>query len=232
MAVATYSAFALVNKIEWHSPKYKHSRRLPFIPLEKELDSLIASCGKKTSVLLQLLKETGMRIGEALGLEWTDIDFERDIIILNLPEKGGEPRTFKASKKLLTMLNRLTKTSEKVYGGIARCSASRTFQAQRKRAATKLGNPRLLRITFHTFRHWKATMEYHKTKGILYVMRLLGHKNIQNTLVYTQLINFEKEEEYHSATAKTTDQARQLIEGGFEYVCTTPQENMLFRKRK
>jgi integrase len=51
--------------------------------------------------------------------------------------------------------------------------------------ATKLQNPRLLRITFHTFRHWKATMEYNRTKDILYVMKLLGHRCIKNTLVYT-----------------------------------------------
>jgi len=38
-----------------------------------------------------------------------------------------------------------------------------------------------MQIHFHTFRHWKATMEYHKTKAILHVMKVLGHKNINNT---------------------------------------------------
>ena len=47
-------------------------------------------------------------------------------------------------------------------------------------------------ITFKTFRHFKATMEYHRTKDIIHVMRLLGHKNIKNTLVYTQLVHFKK----------------------------------------
>jgi len=49
--------------------------------------------------------------------------------------------------------------------------------------AFKLGNPRLLKIGFHSFRHWKGTMEHHKTKDIIHVKELLGHKNIQNTLV-------------------------------------------------
>jgi len=74
-------------------------------------------------------------------------------------------------------------------------------------------------------------MEYHKTKDILHVKQLLGHRNINSTLIYTQLINFEKDE-YHSATAKTVEEARQLIESGFEYVCTTPENIMLFRNRK
>ncbi|MEM2081720.1 MAG: tyrosine-type recombinase/integrase, partial [Candidatus Bathyarchaeia archaeon] len=73
-------------------------------------------------------------------------------------------------------------------------------------------------ITFHTFRHWKATMEYHKTKDILHVMRLLGHKNIKNTLVYTQLVTFE-DDEYVCKVAATVKEAKELIEAGYQYVC-------------
>jgi len=75
-------------------------------------------------------------------------------------------------------------------------------------------------------------MEYAKTRDILHVMQLLGHKNIKNTLIYTQLIKFKKEGEFYSATAKTTKEAEKLVEDGFEYVCTTPEDIMLFRKRK
>jgi hypothetical protein len=74
-------------------------------------------------------------------------------------------------------------------------------------------------------------MEYAKTKDILHVMKLLGHRDIQNTLVYTQLVNFESDE-YASKAARKSEDAAQLIEGGFEYVCTTPDGVMLFRKRK
>jgi len=104
------------------------------------------------------------------------------------------------------------------------------LNAQRKKAARKLGNPRLLQITFHTFRHWKATMEYHKTKDILHVMRILGHKNIKNTLVYTQLIEF-KEDEFVCKAAKTVKEAMELIENSFEFVCAFDNVKM-FRKRK
>ena len=73
-------------------------------------------------------------------------------------------------------------------------------------------------------------MEYYKTKDILHVMKLLGHKNIQNMLIYTQLVNFEADE-YHSAVAKTIEEACELIEAGFEYVCDM-DDVKLFRKRK
>jgi hypothetical protein len=61
-------------------------------------------------------------------------------------------------------------------------------------------------------------------------MQLLGHRNIQNTLIYTQLVNFESGE-YHSVTAKTVEEAKQLIEAGFEYV-TDMEGIKLFKKRK
>ncbi|MBS7611971.1 site-specific integrase, partial [Candidatus Bathyarchaeota archaeon] len=86
----------------------------------------------------------------------------------------------------------------------------RDFEIQRRNIANKLQNPRIEKITFHTLRHWKATMEYAKTKDVLYVMRILGHKNIKNTLIYTQLVNFESDE-YHFATASTVEEAGKLI---------------------
>jgi len=69
------------------------------------------------STVLQLLKETGMRIGEALRLDWNDVDFEKRTIVLNNPEKHGNPRMFKISEKLMAMLNRLPKDNDKVFGG-------------------------------------------------------------------------------------------------------------------
>jgi hypothetical protein len=74
-------------------------------------------------------------------------------------------------------------------------------------------------------------MEYHRTKDILYVMRLLGHKSIKNTLVYTQLIDFPEDDEFVCKVAKTVQEASQLIESGFEYICTL-EDAKIFGKRK
>jgi hypothetical protein len=105
----------------------------------------------------------------------------------------------------------------------------------RSHSKTKTSHKQVVSLTFLSefdgeTSNWKATMEYAKTKDIIHVMQILGHKNIQNTMLYTQLFNFESDE-YHSAIAKETTDAQKLIEAGFEYVCS--HENfMLFRKRK
>jgi integrase len=58
----------------------------------------------------------------------------------------------------------------------------------------------LIQISFHTLGHYKATMEYHKTKDILHVMQILGHRNINSNLVYTHLVDF-KDDDYTAKVA-------------------------------
>ena len=104
-------------------------------------------------------------------------------------------------------------------------------EGERKRIAERTKNPRLLRISFHTFRHWKATMEYHKTKDILHVQRILGHKSINSTLLYTQLVNFEGDE-YDVKVAESRNEIEELLKVGFEWVGQDKEGLIYLRKRK
>ncbi len=229
-AVNVYTPFLKMLGLKWNPPTYRRVRKLPFIPAETELDQLIAGCGRKTATFLQMLKETGARCGEIWRLKWTDIDLQNSIATIT-PEKGSDPRQFKISHKLIAMLNALPMENVRIWKAKLK-TIRRTFQYARARIANVTKNPRLRRITFHTFRHWKATMEYHKTKDILHVMRMLGHRNINNTLRYTQLINME-DDEFTSKVATTVEEARALVESGFEYITEFREEGVkIFRKRK
>ena len=230
--VFAYDLYAKWQGLNWQRPRYKAIRKLPFIPLEREIDDLIAACTIFIALFLQLAKETGARAGELYRLEWIDIDFESRTVSLTA-EKGSNPRIFKMSNKLLTMLNGIQKKDQKIFCHYKHLnSLRRCYERQRKRTAAKLGNPRLQKITFHTLRHWKGTMEYHKTKDILHVMQVLGHKNIKNTLLYTQLIQLnESDDQYVCKVAKTPKEIQELIENGFEFICTL-DDFRFFRKRK
>jgi integrase len=223
-------AFYKALGIQWQSPKYEGEPEIPFIPTEKELDQLIAAVGRKLGTFLQLLKETGARPGEIQRLTWADIDYERRTIRIK-GLKGSLPRILPISLKTIEMLKSLQKKSEFIFSNVIHAN----FNTQRKNAAKKLANPRILQIHFHTFRHWKATMEYHKTKDILYVKQLLGHKNIQNTLIYITiekaLFQQDQEEEFHVKVAQSPEEIKALLEAGFDYVL---QKDGLafFRKRK
>ncbi|TEU06773.1 hypothetical protein E3I90_01530 [Candidatus Bathyarchaeota archaeon] len=75
-------------------------------------------------------------------------------------------------------------------------------------------------MRLHTLRHWKATMHYHQTKDISYVMNFLGHKNTKNTSIYTQLVN-PAEDEYVSKVARTVNEARELVEAALNMSATS-----------
>ena len=230
LAVQAYTSFLKMNGGTWEPPSYKRVEKLPWIPTEEEVDQLIAGCSRRVATFLQLLKETGMRPGEAWMLKWDDIDFQNNTVRVT-PEKGSKPRILKISNKLVSMLKSLPMKNDYVFKSGKLHHFRGAFTQQRKRIAFKLKNPRINRITFKTLRHFKATMEYYKTKDILHVKELLGHKNIKNTLVYTHLVNF-KDDEFISKIARNAEEACKLVETGFEYVCTTPENLMIFKRRK
>ena len=234
-AVDAYSSFLKMAGGKWEAPLYQTVRKIPFIPKETEIDQLIAGCSLRMATFLQLLKETGARCGEIWWLNWSDIDFESKVVNIS-PEKNSNPRVTHLSNKLIEMLNHLPRNyGERVFSHphMLIDNHTVTFQRQRKRIAHKIGNPRLLKIHFHTLRYWKGTMLYHETKDMYYVMMRLGHKNIKNTLLYVQLEEalFQGETNYISKVAKTEKDICSLIEAGFEYI-TEFEGSKIFRKRK
>jgi len=224
-----YDSLAKMLKITWQMPTYRQEETLPFIPDEKELDALI--CGarsRRLAAYLQCLKETFADPSEALKLRW--IDVSDNVITINRPVKNHNPRQIQVSNKLTAMLYALPKDSELIfpttYGNMALCF----YKVRRKIAATQQ-NPRILKISLGTFRHWGATMVYHQTRDILLVKKLLGHKKIENTMKYTQLIQF-KDDEYDVATATTVEEAKTLLASGFEQQPLAINGVVLFRKPK
>jgi integrase len=230
LAAEAYSCFLRMTQGTWQPPRFMKIETLPFIPTNGEITQLIASCNKRIAAFLQLLTETGVRSGEAWNMQWTDFDFERGNVRVT-PEKGGKPRILKISLRLTAMLKTLPtwNSGKRPFEGSLKHFA-RTFRIHRTKAARKLGNPRISQIHFHTLRHYKATMEYHKTKDILHVKEMLGHRNIQSTLIYTQLVNFE-EDEFTCRAAETVKEAKELVEAGFQFVCDF-EGVKLFKKRK
>lgn len=62
------------------------------------------------------------------------------------------------------------------------------------------------------------------------VQKLLGHKRIEDTMKYTQLVTF-KDDEFDVATATTVEEPKKTLAVGFEYV-TEKNGIMLFRRPK
>jgi integrase len=229
LCVYAYEAFAKMEKIAWNRPRYKQEETLPFVPDEAELDSLIASCqSRRMAAFLQSLKETYADPGEVLRLRW--IDISGNIITINNPVKGHLPGQLEVTNKLLAMLDCLPKASERIFPATY-MNIYTSFDKVRRRAARMLQNPRLLKISFKSFRHWGGSMIAHYTNGnVLTVKKLLRHKRIENTMKYISMIHFE-DDEFEVTTATTVDEAKQVLSAGFNYI-TEKNGVMLFRRPK
>ena len=224
--VKAYAYFAAINNIEWKRPRYKSERKLPTIPTRENIMKVI-SASRKYAVIFKILMECGMMPYELSRVERKDIDFERRILSVR-GYKGHASRTFKLSQQTLGMLgqyfSKYSTFPESKYMG-------KIWRKTRNKVAQKLQDLNIKSTRLYDLRHYYATMLYTKTRDILFVMRQLGHKKIETTLIYTQLLSFSEDDYYTCKTARTVQEAGRLIEAGFDYV-TTFNDLMLFRKRK
>ena len=147
--------------------------------------------------IVLFVKETGCRKGEMWSVKWDDINSEKNFVAINCPEKNSRPRRIRISSRLVSLVHQLPRVCDYVFRKSKDSSPHSNlsyFWQKRKEISLKVNNPNLMRIDFKSLRHFKATREYFKTKDVLFVKELLGHKSIKNTLVYVHLTEFEEDD--------------------------------------
>ena len=177
-----------------------------------------------------MLKDTGAMPKELSAVCLRDIDFDRETISIR-GRKGHASRTIKlkanAVAMLKTYLNRIgTKECPFPVAG----QMTKAWIKYKRKLASKLADTSLLQIRLYDLRHFQACKTYHQTKDVFFTKQKMGWKKLETSLFYLQSLDFGNEE-YHSATAKTVDDAKALIEQGFDYV-TEFDSVKLFRRRK
>jgi integrase/recombinase XerD len=232
--VDVYKKFMEHYNLRATFPKYRKESRLVRIPTTKEINTIISEARRGLKRKLELAKQTGLRPIELISLRVKDFDTERRIIHPSTA-KGGSPRILKISKELAFQLEadivrKGLQPNQRIFGGKVK-SFQNAYHILRKRVAEELKQPNLKTIRLYDFRHYFATMLYARTKDILFVKQQMGHKKLETTLMYTQLVQFAEGEEYVAKVAANQAEAISLIEAGFEYV-TTIDGGQIFRKPK
>ncbi|MEM3773458.1 MAG: site-specific integrase [Candidatus Bathyarchaeia archaeon] len=228
-----YRHYAEHYQIPFTKPKYRRDHKLPYVPTKAELDLFIAHSKKKYALIYSILRDTGIRPIELSNIKLKDIDLDKGTINI-FSAKYGAPRIVKVKNETLVMLKSYVKEhgfnyDDRLFPDSTKIS--NTFCRLRYELARKLQNPKLKKIRLYDFRHFFATNLYYETKDILLTKELLGHKNINNTMIYTHLVKMDPEDKFYSATAKSVEEATKLVESGWEYI-TTFNGVMIFRKRK
>ena len=232
LAIA-YNKYVRYYNLQWEMPLYKPDAKTIKIPTNEKIEKLIAGAGRTLAIKLTLSKETGLRPVELHNLKVKDIDLDQRAIHPTTA-KNGSARTLKISNNLQAMLTRHINDNnlnpnDKLFKDTAE-GYGKHYRLMRASLAKKLQDPTLATIRLYDFRHYYATTLYSKTRDILLVKQQMGHKKIETTLIYTQLLNLN-DDEWTCKTAKNVTEATSLVEAGFGYV-TEIDQNKLFRKRK
>lgn len=139
--------------------------------------------------LIDLLTSTGMRIGELVRLNISDIDFEeRECVVLG---KGNKQRIvyFDAKSKihLKNYLKKRSDNNEALFVSIKKPykrMAIGGIESRIKKLGDKLG---IKKVHPHKFRRTLATNAIDRGMPIEQVQRLLGHERIDTTLHYAMV---------------------------------------------
>ncbi|MDH5374948.1 MAG: tyrosine-type recombinase/integrase [Candidatus Bathyarchaeota archaeon] len=225
-----YNHYCKINGIKWEKPYYKSERKIPLIPTTENVNKIIAASSRKYAAIFTILKETGLEGMELATMPRTQIDADRGIINAE-GCKGHNSRSFKLKQATADLLRTYLAKYKGNYPFPRSKIMGQMWREFRDRLAEKLNDPQLKAIPLRNLRHYYATRLYAKTKDILLVKQRLGHKKLETTMFYTQLIHYNEEEEYTCKTATTIKEATDLIEHGFEYI-TEMDDLKLFRKRK
>ena len=127
--------------------------------------------------LLITALHTGMRKGEILGLQWTDVDFTRKLIMI-VKSKNGEKRSIPMSERLSEILQgiKVRDISGRVFP-----IANRSLRVAFDKTLIKAG---IKDFRFHDLRHTFATRLVQNGVDLYKVKELLGHKTIAMTMRY------------------------------------------------
>ena len=232
--VEAYAIYIRSEGLTWEQPFYQRYDKKRRAPKEKLVDFLINNARIEMKLKLSILKDLGLRPIELTWLRIQDIDLSTGIVSITGAKHtvGREGKLTPKTRELLKIYiatKKLNSTS-RIYNGKS-SNLSANYRHYRNRIAEEYNMPELKQIQLYDFRHFYATMLYHKTKDLLHVKAKLGHRDLRTTLRYTQLLETLENDEYHCKTAINIKQATQLIENGFEYI-TEKDGTMLFRKRK
>lgn len=208
-------------------PGIKADRPLPEVMKISEIERLIAAVGKcwddavaeersrpqdaafaaaRDTAIVEVIYSGGLRISEAMGADYGDVDWGRHILLVR--GKGKRERLAPVGGPAIEALRRYLPFRRDVGGGRDAASplfinrfgerlTPRSFQRNLKNYLLTAGLPPDL--TPHKLRHSFATHLLDAGADLRSVQELLGHKNLSTTQIYTHISAERMKDAYRKA---------------------------------
>lgn len=181
---------AISAKVKTHQPMREHKlletlTRAEIAKMEGVADS------QRDKLIVRLLADTGMRLGELLGLRASDLEEQGRERFLKVRGKGArerlipvEPKLFERLRTYATRGRSVSMRGERIFVTNRRSPKTQDFEPLRPRSvqnmihftAQEAGIERSIHP--HLFRHSYATWALRKGMNPLQLQRILGHRDL------------------------------------------------------
>lgn len=192
---------------EWElstSIKKKRSLKLPVILSVEEVNKLINSIyDANHRMAFKLIYNCGLRLSEALYLKPEHVDLDRMVLHIH-NSKGNRDRIIPFPVTLKEQLKEMLKHHSRTdymfpsKSNHTRPCCDALWQKIMKKCCKQLGI--IKAVSLHSLRHSYATHLFERGVDITIIQKLLGHKHISTTQIYTHL------------TRKTDDIVRAVVD--------------------
>lgn len=133
---------------------------------------------------------TGIRYSDIAKLTWEEVQYSKSegYYIRFKQQKTDRPLTLPISLEAFEFLGEKTEQYDTVFYDLKKWDVDRILPIWINDASIEK------HITFHCFRHTYATLQMAAGTDIFTVSKMLGHKNIKTTQIYTKIVDERKRE--------------------------------------
>lgn len=231
-----YGYYCKLFKITWEKPTYTREPTGIQPPTNEKIQMLITSTRSiKLSIQIDIIAQTGLRPIEIVGnkgLTPTNLHPDQHTITATSTKGCNARPPMKITPELMTRIQTYTsiekiKPTQPIFTG----DFSQDFIKYKHRLAKRLNDPSILSIRLYDLRHAYITRQLIKTQNVEIVRQIVGHKRLDTTQKYLHLLPTNTGEWIIEQT-NNKERAKQLLTEDFNYVMTTPDGYMTFKKPK
>ena len=162
--------------------------KTPRFLTRNEIARLLEQCNPNLSSIVKFLVNTGMRFGELQNLEWDDIDWKKKEIHIRIKEHWspkGDERKVPMNKTVQQILRSFEHRERWVFTTKTGSQVRQSHTWDRLKIACQRANLEI--VSPHVLRHTFASHLVMAGVDLASVSKLLGHKDISTTMIYSHL---------------------------------------------